>query len=67
MLFKRREKNSMFDVKQRLKCIGIRVTDSEHQELKVISRGWKIPVTTATRIIVQNYLQEKREGQNEKA
>ena len=51
----------MFDVKQRLKCIGIRVTKSEHKELKTIAGSWDIPVTTATRIIVQNYLESKRE------
>ena len=57
MLFKRKNKEDMFDVKQRLKCIGIRVTNNEHKQLKGIARDWNIPVTTATRIIVQNYLE----------
>jgi len=59
MLFKRKNKEDMFDVKQRRKCIGIRVTVNEHKQLKSIARDWNIPVTTATRIIVQNYLQEQ--------
>ena len=58
MLFHRKNKEDMFDVKQRRKCIGIRVTVSEHKKLKSIARDWGIPVTTATRIIVQNYLEE---------
>ena len=57
MLFKRKNKDDMFDVKQRRKCIGIRVTESEHKKLKAIARDWKIPVTTTTRIIVQQYLE----------
>ena len=57
MLFKRPKTEDMFDVKQRRKCIGIRVTVSEHKKLKKIAYDWNIPVTTATRIIVQNYLE----------
>ena len=61
MLFRRKKQEDMFDVKQRRKCIGIRVTDSEHKQLKRIAGGSGIPVTTATRIIVQNYLQSAKE------
>jgi len=60
MLFKRKRKEEMFDVKQRRKCIGIRVTESELVELKKIAAKNDLPVTTATRIIVQNFLQGRR-------
>ena len=59
MLFKRKSIEDMFDVKQKKRIIGIRLTDSEWKQMREIARSQKIPVTTATRIIVQNYLQNK--------
>ena len=64
MLFKRKNKEDMFDVKQKRKCIGIRLTDSEWKQMRNIARDQKIPVTTATRIIVQNYLEGVKHGRS---
>ena len=63
-IFRRKNKEDMFDVKQRRKCIGIRVTVNEHKQLKKIACDHNIPVTTATRIIVQNYLQTQKVEEN---